>query len=1104
MRRRWIDCVAVLAACVGASQAVGQTATIGAAHDTWVWSALPANNLGNYSTGETGPYGAKNGATLLKRALLHFDISTVPSGATISEARLRLYIERTYADPLALGLTAWRLSDAFIEGDGTTGVTWQTQPGVEPSPTATGAMNVGAGSWFEMTVTSVVVAARASSDPGNVWLRLAASDEGTVDYRDFGFRAKEHGVGTDRAQLVITYALPTPTFTRTPVPLPTSTATATPTGTATATASSTATATATRTSTATETPSPAAPAVSIQSPIDGSFVAAYFELVVTGQAAGADSVTVNGEPAMLDGATFTATLTLTEGFQGPLLITAEAINAVGSDSQTIAVTIDITPPTVIIGRPLEGAVVVDAAPLVTGMVVDASPLAEVRVNGVPTTPDALFAVPTGLGVGPNTVVVDAIDLAGNVGSDSVSVVRRDPPPDPSTVASPIDRTVVEDLLDQATFLFTGSNPVQILPDLGAIDPRRVTVLRGAVDTLDGGGSRIPLSGVAVSVLGHPELGSTATRADGRFDLVANGGGVVTVVFERDGYLPAQRQVQAPWQDFAAVDDVVLLPAGGAPTAIDLTLTPPSGFHVARQSIPSQDSAGTRQATLLFPAGVSAELLLPDGSVQSLDRVTVRAIEYTVGPHGPAAMPAPLPPTSAYTYAVELSALEADYTGAVAITFDAPVRLYVDNFLDFEVGTLVPVGAYDRPQGVWVPSENGRVIAILSVNQTGEAEIDLDGDTVPESAAALLAAGITPAERVQLATEYAPPRSLWRVPVHHFTPFDCNWALSEEPTPTPPPTPTPTPEPDDPDCEEGSVIECQSQTLGERLPIIGTDFAMVYRSSRVAGRRSSRTLDIPLVGPTIPTGLERVLLRIDVAGTTRFESIDAGNLSPNQSYRFEWDGRDAYGRLVQGARRVRARRAYQYGLPFYGGIASVTTAPAFGRRRDYVTSVPFRVPEPVWETVLATFLTWDSGAFELGGWTLNVHHSYDPAGRVLYRGDGARRTGQALGLGISTTAGTGVSGDTGDGGPAAAARVQNPPGLAVAPDGSVYFGQLSGELVNNSVVRAISPDGTIRRVAGDGQFGSSGGDFFPFALAYRLASPSASHGHQTAHSSSPTV
>lgn len=929
----------------GAVPAAATTDTFAVASDAWVWSVVPANNIGHTGGIELGRTLPKSGQPVnRKRALLHFDIASIPAGRVITSAVLRLYVERTSADPLGLGLTVARLSSPFVEGDGTTGVTWDTQPGVEASPTDAATMNGPAGQWFEMDVTAVVAAEYASAHPGDAWLRIAPTDETTIEERDLAARSREYGGGTHAPQLVVSYEIPTPTFTPTPVPPPTSTVTTTPTPTATATATPTATDTPTPTVSATATSG--APNLTIDSPQDGAFVAAYFSLPVTGLAPGADNVTVNGQPAELDGGAFSATLSLDEGFQGPLVITAEASNAFGSDSESITVTIDITAPSVIIGRPLDGAVVVDAAPLVTGLVTEANGIAELRVNGVPTAPTELFAVAAALELGPGFITVEAVDPAGNIGSDTVAVIRRDPPPDPATVASAIDRTGVEDFLDQTSFLFTGANPVQVLPDPAAIDPRRAAVLRGAVQTIGVGGALLPLPDVTVTVLGHPELGSTTTRADGRYDLAVNGGGDLTVVFDRAGYLSAQRQARVDWQDFASVDDVVLLAAAGTSTTIDLTAAPPSGFQVARQSAPSVDTDGTREATLFFPAGLAATLSHADGSLQPVDRLTVRAIEYTVGPHGPAAMPAPLPPTSAYTYAVELTALEAELSGATSITFDTPVRLYVDNFLEFDVGTVVPVGYYDRSQGRWVPAADGAVIAITSINTSDEAEIDLDGDTVPEDESALLAFGITAQERRQLAVEYPPSKTLWRVPVFHFSTYDCNWALAQdEPTatttPTDTPTPTPTPEPDDPDCEEGSIIECQSQTLGERLPIVGTDLSMVYRSSRVPGRRASRAIDIPLIVGAVPPALDRVLLQIDVAGTTRFEVFPAAELVADQTFRFEWDGRDAYGRFVQGARRVTVRRAYQYGLPIYGGIAGVTTAPAFGRRRDYSTSVPQR-------------------------------------------------------------------------------------------------------------------------------------------------------------------
>lgn len=55
--------------------------------------------------------------------------------------------------------------------------------------------------------------------------------------------------------------------------------------------------------------------------------------------------------------------------------------------------------------------------------------------------------------------------------------------------------------------------------------------------------------------------------------------------------------------------------------------------------------------------------------------------------------------------------------------------------------------------------------------------------------------------------------------------------------------------------------------------------------------------------------------------------------------------------------------------------------------------------------------------------------------------------------ITTIAGTGVEGQTGDGGPAAQAEISAPTAIAVKPDGSIYF-------VTNYKVRSIRTDGVI--------------------------------------------
>ena len=99
--------------------------------------------------------------------------------------------------------------------------------------------------------------------------------------------------------------------------------------------------------------------------------------------------------------------------------------------------------------------------------------------------------------------------------------------------------------------------------------------------------------------------------------------------------------------------------------------------------------------------------MPDGTKTPITSLSMRATEYTVGPNGPMAMPAKLPPTSAYTYMADFTADEALAAGATSIEFNQPVYGYVDNFLNVLAGELVPNGFYDRVKGQWIPEENGR-------------------------------------------------------------------------------------------------------------------------------------------------------------------------------------------------------------------------------------------------------------------------------------------------------------------------------------------------------------------------------------------------------------
>lgn len=83
--------------------------------------------------------------------------------------------------------------------------------------------------------------------------------------------------------------------------------------------------------------------------------------------------------------------------------------------------------------------------------------------------------------------------------------------------------------------------------------------------------------------------------------------------------------------------------------------------------------------------------------------------------------------------------------------------------------------------------------------------------------------------------------------------------------------------------------------------------------------------------------------------------------------------------------------------------------------------------------------------------------------------------------ISTVAGTGSSGFSGDGGPAVNATLARPYGLALDLAGDIYFAD-----IDNNRVRKIDAGGTISTVAGNGQAGF-GGDGGP-AIVASLDSP----------------
>ncbi|MBF0147682.1 MAG: hypothetical protein HQL84_15910, partial [Magnetococcales bacterium] len=773
--------------------------------------------------------------------------------------------------------------------------------------------------------------------------------------------------------------------------------------------------------------------------------------------------------------------------EGDNRLELRVVDRAGNDSLTaVTVILDTLPPpaanleTIVIGASVAGEVKLSG----TAGSVEAGAQVQIsnRVNGASVTvaADATGAFATRIAANPGEgltlVVTDGAGNAGSAVETAVPGVDDGLPPDPATVAPPLQGSIPTQMHDAAAFLYSGPDPIQkgVTPE--AMEPRRSVVLRGLVSTREGA----PLPGVKVTIKDHPEFGHTLSRSDGMFDMAVNGGGHLVVEYALPDHLPAQRQIQTEWGDYYWLPDVSLVALD--PEVTTVTLGPDAPLQTARGSEVT-DADGPRRATILFPPGVTAEMTLPDGTTQPLTTLNVRATEYTVGPGGPKAMPAELPTNTAYTYAVELSADEALAAGASSIRFSAPVPIYLENFIDFPVGIPVPSGYYDRDRATWIPEPDGRVIGIVGVVD-GRAQLDLKGDGLPATATDLAALGVTDAELVQLALLYRPGQSLWRVPLAHFSPWDFNWPAAPPNGSTPPQTPAPQPsegknKPDDPCIQKGSIIECENQVLGESVPIVGTPFSLNYRSDRVLGRKTSRILDIPLTDAALPAQLKSIQLELLINGRRITRSFTP---EPNLTHRFEWDGLDVHGREIYGKQPIRVRIGYVYPLT-YGrtrdeldkNFGQYLGAGTLSRSRKDMTGTMWKV----WKSEIDGHYA--TQGVKLGGWTLSAHHTLDRG--TLYKGTGETRSAMEERSVLRLVAGGGDKTLT-DGIAARSFQSNRIKDMVADAEGGIYFTE-----INNDTVWKITPYGVVVRVAGSESSWGFSGDGGP-ARDAKLSGPSA--------------
>lgn len=556
----------------------------------------------------------------------------------------------------------------------------------------------------------------------------------------------------------------------------------------------------------------------------------------------------------------------------------------------------------------------------------------------------------------------------------------------------------------------------------AYEPKRFALITGLVN----GAMGQPLENVTVTVIENPAYGSAATGFDGRFSLPVEGGGFFTVRYQKQGYISAERKVYVPWNDTAVVETTALIVADPVATAISFDGDPDT--VVTHQSSMVSDAAGSRSATVIFTGDNQAYLTDQNGNdVHPLPTINVQATEYQT----PESMPAKLPPNSAFTYCVELAV-----EGVDRVRFEKPVTVFVDNFLGFPVGGIVPVGYYDRDRSTWVPADNGTVVMLLDTDTDGIVDaLDADGDGQADD---LDTDGVF-ADEVQGLEDsqrYAPQATFWRVAVSHFTPFDFNWPYVAPPDAIAPNASAGVSADiasggqDSCTTDVASFVEDRARTIHEDLPIPGTDMTLHYTSSRTAGYKPG-VITIPASGDSVPDSLERIVVEVRIAG--RLYTVNMPGL-PNQIAEVKWDGLDHLGRPVAGPVFADIRIGF-----VYFGVYAVPAALAqsFGMYGTGTLYIPTRAETIMWKRTQTRLVRGIGTIAE--GWTLSAHHWASPQNTsLLLKGDGTTLGNNIRIIEHFAGDGSGISTFGGMGGPATEAQIGRVGHIASDAEGNVYI------------------------------------------------------------------
>jgi RHS repeat-associated protein len=527
--------------------------------------------------------------------------------------------------------------------------------------------------------------------------------------------------------------------------------------------------------------------------------------------------------------------------------------------------------------------------------------------------------------------------------------------------------------------------------VSTLNPMALAVYSGVVIDKDGS----PLSDVEVSLLQSPEYGSVKSNLDGRFVLVGPAGSQ-TVVYQKPEYVVIQRSVIAPSSQWSTLPNVMLLERDKKQSMIDLR----SGLAQVHQSSVIQDEFGERRATVVFNGITSAEIRSKNGDKRAIQQFGFSATEFET----PTSMPGELPATSAFTWASDLHVAGTHYTDSVH--FNADVVLYLDNFLKFPVGEIVPVGYFDRNLSKWIASPNGVVVKLLDKNSDGIVDgIDYNDDGIADD---VNNSGSSTDEAIGLSA-YRAGDTLWRAAFNHMTPYDLNWAAETDGT-----------EPGDPDADEngedeldieectavGSYVTPKPLVLHDDIGITGAGIALHYSSQRTAGYQHKITATVS--DGELPVGVVEMIARLEIGGKIYEQRFVP---TAQQRVEFIWDGKNAAGKRIEGGVRGQLSIGYAYPAGYLSaGNAAISGkplnsfAPAWAKLGTELAGVPAREPEIRWSRDVVELFNVPQSEIA-NGWSLTAQHVMSPFNRI-YLGDGSSQAvstaGKIIKTGIKTS------------------------------------------------------------------------------------------------------